>query len=89
MSANGIAWLATKQDKQEAKLAIAEAKRQGKLVADDGTISGPVDSTKQYYRANNVLEIDDLPTKYVGDTIFDNANTGGLIQGRPWLEGPP
>lgn len=89
MSANGIAWLATKQAKQEAKLAIAEAKRQGKVVADDGTISGSVDSTKPYYRENNVLEIDDLPTKYVGDNIFDNLNTGGLIQGRPWLEGPP
>ena len=25
-----------------------------------------------------------LPTKYVGDTVDDNANTGGLKVGRPW-----
>jgi len=25
-----------------------------------------------------------LPTKYIGDTVFDNENIGGLVQGRPW-----
>jgi hypothetical protein len=40
MSANGISTLLTKQLKQEAKLAIAEAKRQGYDVAINGTISG-------------------------------------------------
>ena len=25
-----------------------------------------------------------LPTQYSGDTLVDNANAGGLVQGRPW-----
>jgi len=25
-----------------------------------------------------------LPTQYSGNNIVDNANTGGLVQGRPW-----
>ena len=32
----------------------------------------------------STLTINDLPTKYSGDTIVDNPNTGGLIVGRPW-----
>lgn len=84
MSANGIAHLSTKEAKQAAKLAIAEAKRQGKTVAKDGTISGSLDSTKPYYRTNNVLDITELPTVYSGNTVVDNANVGGLQPGRPW-----
>lgn len=84
MSANGIAHLATKELKQQAKLDIAQAKREGKLVAADGTISGPKDDTKPYYRALNKLQIDDLPTKYIGNDIQDNENPSGLIIGRPW-----
>ncbi len=30
------------------------------------------------------LTIDNLPTKYTGNVVTDNANTGGLIAGRPW-----
>jgi hypothetical protein len=44
---------ADKEARQIAKLNIAQAKRQGKTVATDGTISGAVDSTKPYYRAKN------------------------------------
>jgi hypothetical protein len=84
MAANGISTLATKQLKQEAKLDIAEAKRQGKTVADDGTITGSVDATKPYYRSLNTLNINLLPTKYSGNTVSDNANVGGLQPGRPW-----
>ena len=84
MSANGIAHLSTKEAKQAAKLAIAEAKRQGKTVAKDGTISGSLDSTKPYYRTNNVLDITELPTVYSGNTVVDNANVGGLQTSRPW-----
>jgi len=84
MAANGISTLATKQLKQEAKLNIAEAKRQGKTVADDGTITGSVDATKPYYRSLNTLNINLLPTKYSGNTVSDNANVGGLQSGRPW-----
>lgn len=88
MALNGISDLATKQLKQEAKLAIAEAKRQGKVVADDGTITGTVDPTKPYYRTLNVLDISLLPTKYTNDDVTDNPNVGGLVQGRPWTEAP-
>jgi len=34
-------------------------------------------------RAN--YDINQLPTKYSGNNIVDNANTGGLVQGRPWI----
>lgn len=84
MSANGIAWLSTKEAKQTAKLAIAEAKRQGKTVADDGTISGSLDTSKPYYRVNNKLDMTELPTVYSGNDVVDNANTGGLQVSRPW-----
>jgi hypothetical protein len=30
------------------------------------------------------LTIDNLPTKYTGNEVTDNANTGGLVAGRPW-----
>jgi len=84
MAANGISELATKALKQAAKLAKATAKRQGKTVADDGTITGAIDSTKNYYRARNTLDITQLPTQYSGNDLTDNANTGGLVEGRPW-----
>ena len=83
MSANGIAHLSTKQLKQEGKLAIAEAKRQGKVVATNGTITGSYDSTKPYWRYLNTLDIDLLPTKYVNNTVQDNV--AQLQDGRPWL----
>ena len=84
MAANGISTLSTKQLKQEGKLSIATAKRQGKIVAVNGTISGSVDATKNYYRAANTLDTTLLPTKYNGNAITNNANTGGLVNGRPW-----
>lgn len=82
MAANNISTLANKQLKQEAKLAIAEAKRQGKVVAVDGTITGAVDPTKPYYRALNTLDINLLPTKYSGNLVVDNV--GALQPSRPW-----
>lgn len=89
MSSNGISTLTYKADRQTAKLTIAEAKRQGKTVAVDGTITGSVDSTKPAYRTRNVLDITRLPTVYTaGDNdtkdVTNNANVGGLAQGRPW-----
>jgi hypothetical protein len=62
---NKINKLATRQLRQEAKLALATLDR--------------AESNKRY-----ILTIDDLPTKYSGDTIVDNPNTGGLVLGRPW-----
>jgi hypothetical protein len=32
-------------------------------------------------------DIEQLPTQYSGDDVVDNANTGGLIEGRPWMTG--
>ena len=89
MSANGISTLTYKRQRQEAKLDIAEAKRQGKVVAANGTISGSVDSTKPYYRSNNVYDIATLPNPYdVGENtinVDETPNTGGLLLGRPWI----
>ena len=84
MAANGISTLATKQARQEAKLDIAQAKREGRVVAVDGTITGSIDATKTYYRAANTLDTTLLPTLYSGNDVVDNANTGGLVAGRPW-----
>lgn len=84
MSKNGIAWLSTKELRQTAKLDIAAAKRQGKTVAADGTITGSIDSTKNAYRTYNTYDIDTLPTKYSNNDIVDNTNTGGLVPHRPW-----
>ena len=85
MSANGISSLSTKQAKQAAKLDIASAKRQGKVVAVDGTISGSADPTKNYARSRAYYDITQLPTQYSGNGITDNPNTDGLVVGRPWI----
>jgi hypothetical protein len=82
MAANGISTLSTKAAKQVAKLNIAQAKRQGKTVARDGTISGSVDSTKTAYRYWNGYDIDALPAKYSGNSVVDNP--GALVAHRPW-----
>ena len=76
--------LADKEARQIAKLDIAEAKRQGKVVAANGTITGSVDPTKPYYRINNQYDIAQLPTQYDDNAVVNNPNTGGLLQGRPW-----
>ena len=86
MAANGISTLSTKALKQKAKLDIAQAKKQGKVVARDGTITGSVDSTKNYYRAANNYALADLPTQYTGNV--KTANAGGLKASRPWSTVP-
>ena len=72
MAANNISTLANKKLRQEAKLALANADRAARNVVEPGRY------------ADVTADIDQLPTKYVGDTVFDNANTGGLKPGRPW-----
>jgi hypothetical protein len=94
MAANGISTLSTKQARQAAKLAIATAKRQGKVVAVNGTITGSVDATKTYYRIANTLDTTLLPTLYSGNTVVNNVNTvnsvnGVLVAGRPWSTAAP
>jgi hypothetical protein len=66
----------SKQERQLEKLYIAQAKRQA---------FG--DITKPYYRVNNTLDITLLPDTYNGNMpgSDDNANTGGLLNGRPWV----
>lgn len=89
MSANGISHLTYKADRQVAKLDIAQAKRQGKVVARDGTITGSVDTSKPYYRSNNVYDLTSLPNPYDSGTNTSNTddtpNTGGLLIARPWV----
>jgi len=85
MSANGISTLSSKQLKQEGKLAIAEAKRQGYTVLIDGTWSGNANVSQPFYRTLNTANISLLPTKYVGNVIVDNVADGNVLaQGRPW-----
>lgn len=53
-----------------AKLDLAQTERQ--LVGTNG------------YRVLNTYDRDLLPTKYSGNVVVDNANSGGLQAGRPW-----
>lgn len=74
MAANGISTLQYKRDRQIAKLDLAATDR-----AADGNPRATYDLTQ-------------LPTVYAvnnNDTndVVDNANTGGLVQGRPWTTG--
>lgn len=73
MAANGISTLSTKELRQIAKLNLAQTKRQA-----GGDTSAPA------YRPLNIYDINLLPTKYVGNTVVDNPNPGGLQPGRPW-----
>ena len=63
----------SKRERQLEKLYIAQAKRQAYG-----------DITKPYYRVNNTLDITLLPDTYA-TTADDNDNTGGLLNGRPWV----
>jgi hypothetical protein len=63
----------SKQERQLRKLTIAEAKR--KAFGD---------ITKPYYRVNNTYDLTLLPDTYA-TAADDNANTGGLLNGRPWV----
>lgn len=74
MAANGISTLSTKELRQIAKLDLAQTKRRA-----GGNTS------LVYYRANNTYDIAGLPTKYSGNNVVDNLNSGGLLQGRPWV----
>ena len=69
MSANGISELATKELRQKAKLDLAAAER-----AADGNPRATYDITQ-------------LPNPYNDNDVDpdENANTGGLVQGRPWV----
>ena len=80
MAANGISTLATKRARQDAKLALANADRTARNVVEPGRY------------ADTTADATQLPTRYnsagnlVNSThpLVDNANTGGLLPGRPW-----
>lgn len=71
----GTNQVGTKEDRQIQKLTIAQVKRQ----AGGNT-------TKPYYRENNVFDRDLLPAKYVGNTATDV--TADLQDSRPWTPSP-
>lgn len=64
-TSNNIATLTTREQRQVAKLQLAELQRTA-------------------WNRRHTLTINDLPTKYSGNTVVNNANAGGLIVGRPW-----
>ena len=73
MAANGISTLANKKLRQEAKLALAGQDRADRNLVEPGRYS------------DTTADISQLPTKYKADnTLENNANTGGLLAGRPW-----
>ena len=84
MATNGISTLTTKAERQSAKLDIAQLKRKGYTLNADGTIASGPDTTKIFYRLNNTYDLTLLPDTYA-TAADDNTNTGGLVQGRPWL----
>jgi len=84
MSSNGISTLSSKQARQVAKLNLAQAKRQGRIVSNTGVVTGSANSAQAFYRTRNSYDLNNLPTKFSGNTIVDNPNAGGLILGRPW-----
>ena len=71
-SSNTIATLPTKEERQLAKLELAQLRRQ----AGGNT-------TTNYYRVFNVYDIDLLADKYVGNTATNVSNT--LTEHRPWI----
>jgi hypothetical protein len=75
---------ADKEARQTAKLDLAQNKRRGYTLNADGTIASGPDTTKVFYRENNTYDLALLPDTFA-TTGDDNANTGGLIVGRPWL----
>jgi transglutaminase-like putative cysteine protease len=63
----------SRERRQIQKLEIARVKR-----------AAAGDTTKPYYRAAHTYDINKLPTKYSVNTLVDNPNIGGLLNGRPW-----
>ena len=71
-SSNTIASLPTKENRQVAKLELAQLRRR----ADGNT-------TATYYRSYNTYDVDLLSDKYVGNNTVNVANT--LTEHRPWI----
>ena len=77
MAANGISTLEFKRQRQDAKLALADADRAARNVVEPGRYPDVTHDATQ------------LPTRYgvgsndAGD-IVNNPNSGGLLLSRPW-----
>lgn len=90
MAANGISTLSTKEARQDAKLAIAEAKRKGRVITEgSGTWSddGTDNENAAWYRQGNTADKTLLANPYEGDAYNadDDEATGTLVPGRPFL----
>ena len=76
MSANGISHLASREARQKAKLDLAATNR----AADAGNRDNPVNADQR-----STYDLSELPTQYSGNVVVNNANSGGLVIGRPWI----
>ena len=76
MAANGISTLPLKRDRQDQKLLLANADRAARNVVEPGRYADVTADSTQLPTLYN-------PTDNEG-ALVDNANTGGLKQGRPW-----
>jgi len=76
MSANGIAQLALKRARQDAKLALANTDRANRNIVQPGRY------------ADTTADATQLPTRYNASSnagaLVNNPNTGGLLKKRPW-----
>ena len=89
MAANGVSGLSTKEARQDAKLALVQAKRKGRVITEgSGTWSddGTDNTNANWYRQANTLDKTLLPNPYEGNAynVDDDENTGSLVIGRPW-----
>ena len=90
MAANGISGLSTKEARQDAKLALAQAKRKGRVITEgSGTWSddGTDNPNANWYRQANTADKTLLANPYEGDAYNpdDDEATGALVPARPWL----
>ena len=76
MAANGISTQALKKTRQDQKLVLANADRTARNVVESGRY------------ADVTADATQLPTRYHASdnngALTDNANTGGLKEGRPY-----
>lgn len=73
MAKNGISTLPSKQQRQVAKLDLAQTQRR----AGGNTAAAA-------YRVLNTYDLNLLPSQYVGNTSVPNSHPAGLQPGRPW-----
>jgi hypothetical protein len=90
MAANGISGLTLKVTRQQKKLELAQAKRQGRTITEGGqahSFSGSTNTSAATYKSQHVFETSRLPTTYhsSSNTGALTDNSGTLKPGRPWI----